>query len=36
MDALESVCSEGPRTRDVGGTANTVEVGSAVAALVAG
>jgi tartrate dehydrogenase/decarboxylase/D-malate dehydrogenase len=32
MRALEDVCREGPRTRDVGGTASTVEVGDAVAA----
>jgi tartrate dehydrogenase/decarboxylase/D-malate dehydrogenase len=36
MDALESVCRDGPRTRDVGGTATTVEVGDAVAALLSG
>jgi tartrate dehydrogenase/decarboxylase/D-malate dehydrogenase len=34
MDALATVCSEGPRTRDVGGTATTPEVGDAVAAAV--
>ncbi len=33
--ALEAVCREGPRTRDVGGTASTVEVGDAVAARIA-
>lgn len=33
--ALEAVCREGPRTRDVGGTASTGEVGDAVAARVA-
>ena len=32
LDALESTCREGPRTRDVGGTATTREVGDAVAA----
>jgi tartrate dehydrogenase/decarboxylase/D-malate dehydrogenase len=32
LGALEDVCREGPRTRDVGGTATTVEVGDAVAA----
>jgi tartrate dehydrogenase/decarboxylase/D-malate dehydrogenase len=32
MDALATVCSEGPRTRDVGGAATTTEVGDAVAA----
>ena len=31
MEALEHVCREGPRTRDVGGRATTVEVGDAVA-----
>jgi tartrate dehydrogenase/decarboxylase/D-malate dehydrogenase len=30
--ALEDVCREGPRTRDIGGSASTVEVGNAVAA----
>ena len=35
MDALATVCREGPRTRDVGGTATTVEVGAAVAARAA-
>ena len=34
MQALEDVCREGPRTRDVGGTASTTEVGDAVAARV--
>jgi tartrate dehydrogenase/decarboxylase/D-malate dehydrogenase len=29
--AIETVLREGPRTRDMGGTANTVEVGSAIA-----
>jgi len=32
MRALEDVCREGPRTRDVGGTATTAEVGEAVSA----
>jgi tartrate dehydrogenase/decarboxylase/D-malate dehydrogenase len=32
MAALEDVCREGPRTRDVGGTATTREVGQAVSA----
>jgi tartrate dehydrogenase/decarboxylase/D-malate dehydrogenase len=32
LEALETVCREGPRTRDVGGDATTVEVGDAVAA----
>ena len=31
MRALEDVCREGPRTRDIGGTATTREVGQAVA-----
>jgi tartrate dehydrogenase/decarboxylase/D-malate dehydrogenase len=35
MRALEGVCREGPRTRDVGGKATTREVGEAVAARVA-
>ena len=35
MRALEDVCREGPRTRDVGGSAVTREVGDAVAAAVA-
>ena len=30
--ALEAVCREGPRTRDLGGSATTSEVGDAVAA----
>jgi tartrate dehydrogenase/decarboxylase/D-malate dehydrogenase len=34
MAALESVCREGIRTRDLGGTASTTEVGEAVAARV--
>jgi tartrate dehydrogenase/decarboxylase/D-malate dehydrogenase len=32
MGALEDVCREGPRTRDVGGQATTREVGDAVVA----
>jgi tartrate dehydrogenase/decarboxylase/D-malate dehydrogenase len=36
MRALEDVCREGPRTRDVGGAASTSEVGDAVARRVAG
>jgi tartrate dehydrogenase/decarboxylase/D-malate dehydrogenase len=32
--ALEDVCREGPRTRDVGGDAGTVEVGDAVVARI--
>ena len=35
MGALEAVCRDGPRTRDVGGDATTREVGDAVAARVA-
>jgi tartrate dehydrogenase/decarboxylase/D-malate dehydrogenase len=31
MRALESVCRDGPRTGDVGGSASTAEVGDAVA-----
>jgi tartrate dehydrogenase/decarboxylase/D-malate dehydrogenase len=34
MRALEAVAKEGPRTRDVGGSASTSEVGDAVAARV--
>ena len=34
MRAVETVCKDGPRTRDVGGTASTAEVGDAVAANV--
>jgi isocitrate/isopropylmalate dehydrogenase len=32
LDALETTCREGPRTRDVGGTATTREVGDGVVA----
>jgi tartrate dehydrogenase/decarboxylase/D-malate dehydrogenase len=32
MRAIEDVCREGPRTRDLGGDATTTEVGEAVAA----
>jgi len=32
MRALEHVCRDGPRTRDIGGSASTSEVGDAVAA----
>jgi tartrate dehydrogenase/decarboxylase/D-malate dehydrogenase len=35
MTALEDVCRDGPRTRDVGGDASTAEVGEAVAARAA-
>ena len=34
LDALATTCYKGPRTRDVGGTATTREVGDAVAAAV--
>jgi tartrate dehydrogenase/decarboxylase/D-malate dehydrogenase len=36
MVALEKVCREGPRTRDVGGTAGTRDVGDAVVAALSG
>jgi tartrate dehydrogenase/decarboxylase/D-malate dehydrogenase len=32
MRALEDVCRDGPKTRDIGGTATTEEVGEAIAA----
>ena len=35
MTALEDVCRDGPKTRDVGGTATTREVGDAIAERVA-
>jgi tartrate dehydrogenase/decarboxylase / D-malate dehydrogenase len=35
MAALEDACRDGPRTRDVGGSATTREVGDAIAARVA-
>jgi tartrate dehydrogenase/decarboxylase/D-malate dehydrogenase len=35
LRAIEEVCQEGPRTRDIGGQATTAEVGDAVAARVA-
>jgi tartrate dehydrogenase/decarboxylase/D-malate dehydrogenase len=35
MRALEAVCRDGPRTRDVGGDASTSTVGDAVAARAA-
>ncbi len=35
LEALEAVCRDGPRTRDVGGTATTREVGEAVVASLA-
>ena len=34
VKAIETVLREGPRTRDLGGTATTTEIGTAVAALV--
>ena len=34
MRAVEAVCKDGPRTRDIGGSASTSEVGDAVAARV--
>jgi tartrate dehydrogenase/decarboxylase/D-malate dehydrogenase len=34
LEALASVCAEGPKTRDVGGVATTREVGDAVAVAV--
>jgi tartrate dehydrogenase/decarboxylase/D-malate dehydrogenase len=34
MGALEDVCRDGPRTRDIGGQATTQEVGDAIAARV--
>lgn len=34
LRAVEDTCREGPRTRDIGGTASTSEVGDAVAARV--
>jgi tartrate dehydrogenase/decarboxylase / D-malate dehydrogenase len=36
MAAIEAVCRDGPRTRDLGGTASTSEVGDAVARRVRG
>jgi tartrate dehydrogenase/decarboxylase / D-malate dehydrogenase len=36
MTALEAVCRDGPRTRDIGGSAGTSEVGEAVAREVQG
>jgi tartrate dehydrogenase/decarboxylase / D-malate dehydrogenase len=36
LDALATTCCKGPRTRDVGGTATTHEVGDAVTASLAG
>jgi tartrate dehydrogenase/decarboxylase/D-malate dehydrogenase len=34
--AIETVLIKGPRTRDIGGTASTIEVGKAIAEAVAG
>jgi tartrate dehydrogenase/decarboxylase/D-malate dehydrogenase len=34
--AIETVLADGPRTRDLGGTASTTEMGTAIAGLVAG
>ena len=34
LQAIEKVLTDGPRTRDIGGTANTVEVGRAIAAAI--
>jgi len=31
VKAIETVLREGPRTRDMGGTANTADVGKAIA-----
>jgi tartrate dehydrogenase/decarboxylase/D-malate dehydrogenase len=36
MGALEQVCRKGPRTRDVGGSASTREVGNAIVAALSG
>ena len=34
LHAIEHVLAHGPRTRDLGGQANTAEMGAAIAALV--
>jgi len=34
LQAIEKVLATGPRTGDLGGTANTTEMGQAVAALI--
>jgi tartrate dehydrogenase/decarboxylase/D-malate dehydrogenase len=34
VKAIERVILEGPRTRDMGGTANTIEVGKAIAGAI--
>ena len=36
LSAIEQVLARGPRTRDLGGTASTTEVGEAIAAIVVG
>lgn len=36
VSAIETVLAEGPRTREMGGSASTVEVGRAIAECVAG
>ena len=36
LSAIEQVLAQGPRTRDLGGTASTTEVGEAIAAIVVG
>jgi tartrate dehydrogenase/decarboxylase/D-malate dehydrogenase len=36
VSAIETVLAEGPRTREMGGGASTVEVGRAIAECVAG
>ena len=35
MQAIEQVCADGPRTRDVGGNATTAQVGDAIVAAIA-
>jgi tartrate dehydrogenase/decarboxylase/D-malate dehydrogenase len=35
VSAIEAVLTSGPRTREIGGAANTVEVGMAIADRVA-
>jgi tartrate dehydrogenase/decarboxylase / D-malate dehydrogenase len=34
VSAIETVLAQGPRTRDLGGTASTTEIGEAIASLV--
>jgi isocitrate/isopropylmalate dehydrogenase len=36
MDALRHVAKNGPRTRDLGGTAKTIDVGEAIAGAIGG